>query len=154
MVNLAEALKEAIRRIARREVRAETTKAKRSLAKYRREIAQLKRQLRSAEKRLTLFETSERKLGGEKGDTETTSAPKVRFSPRWVRAHRARLRLSAEDYGKLLGVSRLTVYHWEKGKSRPRPTQLAVLAALRKIGRREARARLASLAKTHRSTPS
>jgi transcriptional regulator with XRE-family HTH domain len=50
--------------------------------------------------------------------------------------------LSAADYGKLVGVSGLTVYHWEHGKSRPRKAQLASLAAVRGIGKREAMAKL------------
>ncbi len=146
MVNLATALREAIRRIARREVLAETSKAKRSLAQYRREIARLKRQLQEAEKRLSVVESSARLLASETQEQmELAPELKIRFSPRWVRAQRRRLGLSATDYGKLLGVSRLTVYHWEKGISRPRPALLEALAALRKIGRREARQRLAQL---------
>jgi DNA-binding transcriptional regulator YiaG len=39
-------------------------------------------------------------------------------------------------------VSPLTIYNWEHGKSRPRKAQLASLAALRKIGKREAKAEL------------
>jgi|YNPMSStandDraft_1061717.scaffolds.fasta_scaffold01329_6 DNA-binding transcriptional regulator YiaG len=157
MANLAVALREAIRRIARREVRAETIKAKRSLVQYRREIVKLKRQLQEAQRRLALVEASARQEGGQTPDKPTEPELKIRFSPRWVRAQRRRLGLSAEDYGKLLGVSRLTVYHWEKGISRPRPQLLQALAALRKVGRREARARLAELqsaAENSESSPS
>jgi len=53
----------------------------------------------------------------------------VRFSARSVRAQRARLGLSAKDFGGLVGVSALTIYSWESGKSRPRARQLACLAA-------------------------
>jgi DNA-binding transcriptional regulator YiaG len=44
--------------------------------------------------------------------------------------------------GILLGVSGQTVYHWEAGKTRPRPKQLLAIAVLRNVGRREAKARL------------
>jgi DNA-binding transcriptional regulator YiaG len=47
--------------------------------------------------------------------------------------------------GALVGVSAQTVYNWEAGKSRPRQQQLAAIAAIRKLGKREAQARLASL---------
>ena len=63
---------------------------------------------------------------------------KVRFSARSVRSQRRRLGLSAHDYGKLVGVSGLTVYHWEGGKSRPRKAQLDRLVAVRNLGKREA----------------
>jgi hypothetical protein len=36
------------------------------------------------------------------------------------------------------------VYHWETGKSRPRAAQLAAIAAVRKLGKREVAARLAA----------
>jgi transcriptional regulator with XRE-family HTH domain len=43
------------------------------------------------------------------------------------------------------GVSALTIYSWESGKSRPRKKQLAGLAAVRRLGKREARKRLEML---------
>lgn len=42
------------------------------------------------------------------------------FNGKAVKAERDRLGLSAANYGKLVGVSMLTVYNWEKGKSVPR----------------------------------
>lgn len=154
MPTLATALKQTIRRIARREILAETSKAKQTLSQYRRDITHLKRQLQATQKRMALVEALERKRLAEKPEADTEILQKVRFSPRSVRAHRARLGLSAEDYGKLLGVSRLTIYNWEHGKSRPRPAQLAALVALRKLKRREAIARLALLKSSRPTMPS
>jgi DNA-binding transcriptional regulator YiaG len=71
----------------------------------------------------------------------------VRFSARSVKAQRARLGLSAADYAKLVGVTQLTVYNWESGKTRPRQEQLASLVSVRGIGKREAQKRLELLAK-------
>jgi DNA-binding transcriptional regulator YiaG len=65
-----------------------------------------------------------------------------RFSPGWVAKHRAKLELSAADYGELVGVAALTVYNWEKGRSRPRSKQLTALADVRKMSKREAWAEL------------
>ena len=66
----------------------------------------------------------------------------ARFSARSVKAQRRRLKLSAADYGKLVGVSALSVYSWESGKSRPRKRQFTRLVAVRGLGRREALAQL------------
>jgi DNA-binding transcriptional regulator YiaG len=41
-----------------------------------------------------------------------------------------------------MGVSAQSVTNWESGKIRPRDSQLAAIAALRKMGRREVAARL------------
>lgn len=46
------------------------------------------------------------------------------FSPDAVREDRERLQLSASDYAELVGVSMLTIYNWEKGRSQPRTKQL------------------------------
>ncbi len=62
-----------------------------------------------------------------------------------MKAQRRRLRLSAADYGTLVGVSALTIYHWEHGQARPQKERLAALVAIRGLGRREARGKLALL---------
>jgi DNA-binding transcriptional regulator YiaG len=76
----------------------------------------------------------------------------TRFSSRSVKAQRRRTGLSAADYAKLLGVSPLTVYNWEQNKTRPRKGQFAALVALRGIGKREAKAKLAALAGGSKNT--
>ena len=44
---------------------------------------------------------------------------------------------------QLLEASALSVYKWESGKVQPRAAQLERILALRKLGKREAAARLA-----------
>ena len=141
MANLAATLKEEIQRLARKEVKAQTGTTKQAVTQYRREIAKLKRQVREQQKKIAFLETQERKRLGRTSSAEK-AAQGVRFSARSLKAQRARLKLSAREYGKLVGVSPLTIYNWEQGKSRPRKAQLAALAALRGIGKREALAKL------------
>ena len=73
--------------------------------------------------------------------------PGPRFSAVWLASHREKLGLSAADYAKLVGVSGLTIYNWEKGRSKPRRAQLEALAGVRGMGRREALAKLAGRSK-------
>jgi DNA-binding XRE family transcriptional regulator len=47
------------------------------------------------------------------------------------------LGLSAAEYGKLVGVTAQSVYNWERGGATPRGDQLARIASLRAIGKRE-----------------
>jgi DNA-binding transcriptional regulator YiaG len=141
MPNIATALKEEIRRLAKKEIKAETGATKQAVARYRREIASLKQRLREQEKKITFLEKEERKRIEEpQADADTVES--AQFSARSVKAQRDRLGLSAADYAKLVGVSTLTIYNWEKGKSRPRKEQLAALVAVRGIGKREAVRRL------------
>jgi len=65
-----------------------------------------------------------------------------RFAPEVVGEERARLELSAKDYGRLIGVSHLTIYNWEHGRSKPRARQLEAWLSVRGISKREAWKRL------------
>lgn len=141
MANLAVTLREEIRRLTRKEIKAQTDTTKQAVVQYRREIARLKRQVREQDKKIAFLEAQERKRLEQPRATEEL-AEGVRFSRRSVKAQRGRLGLSAKDYGRLAGVSALTIYNWEQGKTRPQKAQLAALVALRGIGKREALARL------------
>ena len=141
MANLAAALKDEIRRLARKEIKAQTGATKQTVAQYRREFAKLKRQLAAQEKKVAFLEAQEKKRVGQPQAVEEP-AEGIRFSARSVKAQRERLGLSAANYAKLVGVSELTIYNWEQGKTRPRKEQLAALVAVRGIGKREALAKL------------
>jgi DNA-binding transcriptional regulator YiaG len=150
-MNLAGILKDAMRRLARKEIKAETGKTKQAVAQYRRDIARLKREVQSQRREIVFLKSQEQKRLSQAPTTEKPSE-KVRFSARSVQAQRRRLKLSAADYGKLVGVSGLTIYSWEHGSSRPRKAQLASLAAVRGIGKREAVAKLEVLKTKKRAT--
>ncbi|MEN6458037.1 MAG: helix-turn-helix domain-containing protein [Thermoguttaceae bacterium] len=115
---------------------------KRAVTQYRRDIANLKRLLNSQEKNVAKLK---RQLADQPNQpaAEQDELAGNRFSARSIRAQRRRLDISAADYGKLIGVSAVTVYNWEAGKSRPRKAQFAALVAVRGIGKREALRRLA-----------
>jgi DNA-binding transcriptional regulator YiaG len=142
--NIAAVLKSEICRLARREVRSEVGKTRKAAAQYRRDIAKLKRLVGEQEKQLKRMRCEIRQHEETPAATDG-SLDGVRFSARSVKAQRQRLGLSAADYGRLAGVSGLTIYSWEHGKARPRKAQLAALVAVRGVGKREALKRLAEL---------
>lgn len=143
MPNLASVLKDEIRRLARKESKSEVQAAKRAAASHRRDIAALKRQVQTLTQRVAFLESQEKKRVS-KPRLEAPSG-QIRFSARWLKAHRQRLGISAADYGKLVNASALTVYNWENGKSKPRKEGMAALAAVRGLRRREALKRLEML---------
>ena len=147
MTTLAVALKDEIRRLARKEIKAHTGPTAQAVAQFRREIAKLKRQSRESEKKIAFLEAQERKRLGAPAPTNRADEG-GRFSARSVKAQRRRTGLSAADYAKLVGVSGLTIYNWENGKSRPRKEQLASLIAVRGLGKRQAQAKLELLQST------
>jgi DNA-binding transcriptional regulator YiaG len=140
MPNIASVLKDEILRLARKEVRTATEGLKKASAAYRSDIAGLKRQVAALEKQLARGE-KKRAAASEQAEPSGAAAP-IRFSAKRLARQREKLGLSAADMGLLLGVSAQTVYNWEAEKSRPRATQLAAIAALRGIGKRQVKARL------------
>ncbi len=141
MSTLAVALKDEIRRLARKEIKAQTSTTAKAVDQFRREIAKLKRDSREAERKIAFLEAQERKRVG-KAEPTNGADEGGRFSARSVKAQRRRTGLSAADYAKLVGVSGLTIYNWENGKSRPRKEQLAAIIAVRGLGKRQAQAKL------------
>ena len=150
MPNLATAIKDEIRRLAKREIKVDTSPTKGAVAQFRRDIAKLKRQMRALEKEMAFLKAQEQKRLGQLQTPEQDDLEGVRFSARSAKAQRERLGLSQQNYAKLVGVSPMTIYNWESGNSRPRNEQLAALVAVRGIGKHEAMAKLEAMNKTRR----
>ena len=145
MPNIASVLRDEIVRLARRALKKESAGIKKASAQYRKDIASLKRKVKKMQRVNGLLE---RNVLAKPVKAETdVDASKIRFSPKGLKKHREKLDLSAADYATLAGVSGLSIYNWEKGKAKPRKEQVATLAALRGMSKREATARLEQLSK-------
>jgi DNA-binding transcriptional regulator YiaG len=145
MPNLATALKSEIARIARKELRDELNALKKASAAHRREIAALKRGHADLERQLKKAVKAVPRAA-KSGEAAGTDDRPLRFSPARFASQRKKLGLSAANFAKLIGVSSLSVYKWENGKTRPRRAQLEAIASVRGIGKREAQDRLEKLA--------
>jgi DNA-binding transcriptional regulator YiaG len=141
MPNIGSVLKSEISRVSRKEVRGETQALKKSVSQYRAQIADLKRRMQALEQQVKrLGKVTTRIAPQAAGEAEPESH--LRFSAKGLAAQRKRLGLSAAAVAKLLGVSALSVYKWESGKTRPRAKQIEAIATLRGMGKREAAQRL------------
>ena len=140
MPDVASVLRDEISRLARKEIRQQVGPLKKINAELRRTVSALNRQVSSLQRKVDFLEQQEKR---RLEPTPRNPSPKtVRFSPRWVKADRQRLGLSAKDYGALVGVSSLTIYSWESGKSKPSAESLTAWAEIRGVGKREALKRL------------
>ena len=150
MPDVAAVLRQEISRLARKEVRQVVSPLKESVTTLRKKLAEAQREIGALQSKVRMLEAEEaRRLTTQ---PEPVTDVKVRFSPKWVAADRARLGLSADDYGRLVGVSGQTIYTWERGDARPRDERLAAWAAVRGIGKRAARQRLELLGRTDQGT--
>lgn len=145
MSSFADQLKSEISRIARKEVRSENRALKKANTQYRADIAALRRRLQELERVVArLAKGGSKALRPPAPGEEAAVLQGLRFRVAGFANLRKKLGLSAAEMGQLIGVSAQSVYHWETGKTRPRASQLAAIAAVRKLGKREVTARLAA----------
>ncbi|GAB1595650.1 hypothetical protein PAGU2638_13290 [Lysobacter sp. PAGU 2638] len=141
MANFSALLKSEIARLARKEIKATVEPLRKANAAQRRQIAELKRDLVTLQKATRdTAKASKRAAVAPSPETANT-----RFSVKGLKSLRARLELSAADFGRLAGASGQSVYNWEAGKTVPAAAQRATLASLRGLGKREAAKRLEAL---------
>ena len=143
MPNIGAVLREEIVRVCRKEIRRQVEPMRKISATHRRDIAALKRKVAMLERESAKL--TKRTARAMPVATSADSYRPMRFVAKGLVSLRARLGLSAEDFGRLMGASGQSVYNWEKGKSVPRKSQLVGLSTLRGIAKREALARLESM---------
>ena len=142
MPNIGSLLKSEIARVARKEIRAETEPLRKAVSQYRSQIAQLKRQVAELQRQLKRQGRVVARTAAPAAAAADEEGPQLRFSAKGLAAQRKRLGLSVASVAKILGVSALSFYKWESGKTRPRARQIEAIAQLRKMGKREALKRL------------
>ncbi|WP_374356437.1 helix-turn-helix domain-containing protein [Thermomonas sp.] len=141
MPNLSTILKGEITRLARKEIKAAIDPVRKANAGHRKEIVELKRVVASLQRDLKA--ASKPAKARAAADEESTSSS--RFSAKGLKSLRAKLGLSAAEFGQLVGASGQSIYNWETGKAVPRASQQASLVAIRGIGKRAAAKRLAGM---------
>lgn len=144
MPNIATVLKQEITRLARKEIKTQTDALRKSVTSLRSEVAALKRELKEQGASLRQAQRTT-KTAKPTPDVEE-GARAARFTAKGLASLRRRLELSASDFGRLIGASGQSVYGWEAGSTHPRARQVAAIAAVRSLGKKEARQRLAALA--------
>ena len=151
---MARVLREEVQRLAKRQVKAglapikrDTVRLKKNVADLRRELTALARTSRELLARVTaVVTTKETAVATERAATlRPTSKSLVRL--------RRRLDLTQVEFGRLLGVSGQAVLNWERkgGRVRMRTANLAALAGIQKLGKREARRRLEEMGQGRKS---
>lgn len=145
MANFANALTSELKRLARKELKADLEALRKTTASYRSEIAALKRRVSELEKGNRVLSKSVSKTIAAQPQAEESDGSNLRFRVDGFKTLRARLGLSAERMGTLLGVSGQSIYLWESGRSVPRSSHLVEIAKLRTMGKREVQAQLEKL---------
>lgn len=141
MPNIATILKAEITRLARKEVKSQVNSTRRINTQQRSDLADLKRRVQELERVVARLTKGAKKPAAP---TSEDAMSVTRFTAKGLASQRRRLGLSAEDFGRLVGASALSVYKWEGGKAKPRAKFMPAIAAVRTMGKKEAAKRLAA----------
>jgi DNA-binding transcriptional regulator YiaG len=144
MPNIAKLLKDEVSRLARRETNKALASIRKPALGLRRTTADLKRRVAQLEKELRSLRKTIDDLAKARPPAVPETTDKARITANGMRSLRRRLRLSGQEFARLLGITPQVVYGWEKasGPLRMRGTTRAAILAIRDIGAREARRRL------------
>lgn len=148
MTTYAESFKREVARVSKKEVRGEITPLRKATTTHRSEIAALKKTVKSLEATVRQLV----KLANRTGATaaaapaKAAKADKPAASPRTRGAfdaaafaeHRKQMGLTQTQWAKIVGVSSLSIYKWEKGGVQPREKQLAAIREAMSLSKRRA----------------
>ena len=139
-MNLNTVLGAAIAKGAQSVTRKPLSALRGDVAELKRQVAKLKRLVRSLQK-----DAPQRAADVPAPEAGDGQAAGIRPTGRMVRKVRAKLGLTQADFAKLAGVSTLTISKWEQAEGRiaMRSRTLAAFAAVRGMGKRDARQSLA-----------
>jgi len=139
MPNVAQVLRAEIRRLAAKTLREAQVAAQ--LRSLRRRIRQIEKRVKSLESRPAFMRAPAAAAAPE----APRRGRRFKATPPVLRKIRAKLGVTQKELAALLGVSGNAVWQWEAGRAAPRRKALAALQQLKKIGKREARRRLAAM---------
>jgi DNA-binding transcriptional regulator YiaG len=147
MPNIAKVLKDEISRIARREANNAVAPARKPTAGLKRSAADLKRKVAELEKEVRSIRKIMAGIRPAVAPTTEAVAARARLTAKGVRSLRRKLRLTGQEFARLVGVTGQAVYAWEKGDGplKVRAKTRAAILAIRSIGAREAKRRLVAM---------
>jgi DNA-binding transcriptional regulator YiaG len=143
------AIKDAIARGARKQIRSVATPLRRDVRRLRQAVRELRGQLAALREVAARWAESHAGRGWQPAVSEE-EARAARLSASLIRKLRGRLALSQAAVARLVGVSPAAVVQWEQGRATPAGKNRAALVGLRRLGRRQAKRLLASVAAERR----
>jgi len=147
MPNVMSVLKAEITRLAKKEAKAAVDPVRKPSIGARKALADLKQRVGTLEKRVKGLNALLSKI--PQPQTEAPVTEKARITAKGMRSLRRKLRLTREQFAKLVGITASGVYLWEKknGPLRVREATRAAILAIRNLTAGEAKRRLDEMAK-------
>jgi len=147
MPGFAKIFQDEVRRLAKKEAKALSDKLQADVAALKKSNVELKRQVADLERAGKRLKKVVAKVGEGENALETPEVSTGFYTGKTIRAMRKKLGLTQVEFGMLAGVGGQSVYHWEARDDRIniRGAAKGNLAVMKKMGKREAQARLDEL---------
>lgn len=148
MPNFGKLFQEEVRRLTRKETKADLDRLKREQVSLRRAISAAHKTINALQRELQRVRKGTGTVSPVSDDSEEQSGgPRTRYTGKTILAMRTKLGVTQAEFAKLAGVTGQSVYQWERreGQLTFRRGAKARLDALRGVGAREARKRLADM---------
>ena len=145
MPNVMSVLKAEITRLAKKEAKAAVDPVRKPSIGARKTLADLKQRVAALEKQVKSLNAVLARSA--QPQPEAPVADKARITAKGMRSLRRKLRMTREQFAKLVGVTSHGVYLWEKknGPLRVRETTRKAILAVRDLGAKEAKQKLAEM---------
>ena len=140
MPNVQQVLGEEIRRLAKKEARAAIEDLKEQIAAMKKTISEQGKLIKELSKLTNKTAAIVLPPEPPKEELAPEEIKAVRVSAERITKWRKKIGVSQTQYAKLLGVSHLSVNHWEAGSTEPREAQKQRIVELRDMGKRELKA--------------
>ena len=140
MPNVQQVLGEEIRRLAKKEAKAAIEDMKEQISAMKKTISEQGKLIKELSKLTNKTAAIVLPPEEPKEEVPVDEMKAVRVSPERITKWRKKIGVSQTQFAKLLGVSHLSVNHWESGKTEPRDAQKQRIVELRDMGKRELKA--------------
>lgn len=138
-MDIRQAFSDEVRRLARKEIKMAVTPLLETVSGLKKLVSEQKKQIAMLEKRCPDVKAK----SAIADEIESGNDKRVRINAAGIVRLRNKLGLTQAEFAKAVGVAMHTVSVWEQGRRIPRMAQKVRICALRKVGKRELKRRLA-----------
>ncbi len=141
MSNIAQVLKQEIQRLARKEAKLNAAPLRREKTALKKAFRAIRAELKQLSKEVRALSTQQKRVTQLLPKEQPEQGQRVRITAKGIRALRRKLRLTQDEFGKLLDVSGQSVWQMERkqGALRLRAKTRQAFLSIRGLGAREAR---------------
>lgn len=137
MPNFQQILNEEVRRLARKEIKAQAAPMLKTVSDLKQQVRELRNQIKTLNEQILKSQDQTDIRKAAEAEEASPAEKQIRLTAARIRSCREKLGLSRKDFADLIGTTFVSVSNWENGKTIPRLSQKKKIVAIRDMGKRE-----------------